>query len=84
MREIVLDTETTGLNYKGGDRVIEVGCVELINHIPTGKNLQFYFNPETKQVDEGAIKIHGISNEFLKDKPFFREKAECIISEFPY
>ena len=64
MREVVLDTETTGLNYMGGDRIIEVGCVELINHVPTGKNLQFYCSTDRK-IGEDAVKIHGLTNEFL-------------------
>ncbi len=64
MREIVLDTETTGLNYIDGDRIIEVGCVELINHVPTGKNLQFYCSTDRK-IGEDAVKIHGLTNEFL-------------------
>ena len=72
MREIVLDTETTGLNYMGGDRIIEVGCVELINHIPTGKNLQFYCSTDRK-IGEDAIKIHGLTNEFLKKHSAFKE-----------
>ena len=72
MREIVLDTETTGLNYREGDRVIEVGCVELINHIPTGKNLQFYCSTDRK-IGEDAIKIHGLTNEFLNKHLAFKE-----------
>ena len=72
MREIVLDTETTGLNYVGGDRIIEVGCVELINHIPTGKNLQFYCSTDRK-ISEDAIKIHGLTNEFLNKYSAFKE-----------
>ena len=72
MREIVLDTETTGLNYMGGDRIIEVGCVELINHIPTGKNLQFYCSTD-KKIGEDAIKIHGLTNDFLNKYSFFKE-----------
>ena len=60
MREIVIDTETTGLNYKSGDRIIEVGCVELNNHIPTGHTLQFYCRPD-REVSDGAKKIVGIS-----------------------
>ena len=72
MREIVLDTETTGLNYMEGDRIIEVGCVELINHIPTGKNLQFYCSTNRK-IGEDAIKIHGLTNEFLKKHPALKE-----------
>ena len=72
MREIVLDTETTGLNYREGDRVIEVGCVELINHIPTGKNLQFYCSTNRK-IGEDAVKIHGLTNEFLNKHSAFKE-----------
>ena len=72
MREIVLDTETTGLNFKGGDRIIEVGCVELINHIPTGKKLQFYCSTDRK-IGEDVVKIHGLTNEFLNKHPPFKE-----------
>jgi len=72
MREIVLDTETTGLSYMRGDRIIEVGCVELINHIPTGKNLQFYCSTDRK-IGEDAIKIHGLTNEFLNKHTAFKE-----------
>ena len=72
MREIVLDTETTGLNYRAGDRVIEVGCVELKNHIPTGRNLQFYCSTNRK-IGEDAVKIHGLTNEFLNNHLVFKE-----------
>ena len=65
MREIVLDTETTGLNYKAGDRIIEVGCVELINHVSTTNYLQFYCSTN-KTIDESARKIHGLTNAFFK------------------
>ena len=68
MREIVLDTETTGLNYKAGDRIIEVGCVELINHVSTTNNLQFYCSTN-KIIDESATKIHGLTNAFLNEYP---------------
>ena len=78
MREVVLDTETTGLNYKFGDRVIEVGCVELVNYIATGKTLQFYCSVE-KKIDDGAIKIHGITNNFLKNHPTFQQQAEKFV-----
>ena len=64
MREIVIDTETTGLNFRSGDRIIEVGCVELKNHVPTGNNLQFYCNPN-KAISEGAKTIVGLSDQFL-------------------
>ena len=78
MREIVLDTETTGLNYMGGDRIIEVGCVELINHIPTGKNLQFYCSTD-KKIGEDAIKVHGLTNEFLNKHQTFKEHSKKIL-----
>ena len=67
MREIVLDTETTGLNYKAGDRIIEIGCVELINHIPTGNVLQFYCSTK-KKIDDEVTKIHGLTNNFLNNE----------------
>lgn len=78
MRQIVLDTETTGLSAEGGDRIIELGCVELYARKLTGKNLHFYFNPE-RDSHEDALKVHGISNEFLRDKPKFAELAEEIL-----
>ena len=73
MREIVLDTETTGLSYKNGDRIIEVGCVEMINHIATKNTLQFYCRVD-KKMSEDAVKITGITNDFLKDKKTFEEQ----------
>ena len=73
MREIVLDTETTGLNFRGDDRIIEVGCVEVVNHVATKKTLQFYCRTE-KEISIDAQKISGISNEFLKDKKTFSEQ----------
>jgi DNA polymerase-3 subunit epsilon len=75
MREIVLDTETTGLDAKGGDRLIEVGCVELLNRIPSGREFHAYINPEDRAVHPDAEAVHGISNEFLKDKPRFADVA---------
>ena len=78
MREIVIDTETTGLNYKGGDRVIEVACVELINHISTGNNLQFYCSTE-KKIDAGAMKVHGITNDFLEKHPSFESQSDVFL-----
>jgi DNA polymerase-3 subunit epsilon len=74
-RQIVLDTETTGLSAEGGDRIIEIGCVELLNRKLTGNNLHFYLNPE-RDSHEDALKVHGISNEFLRDKPKFAEVAQ--------
>jgi DNA polymerase-3 subunit epsilon len=70
MRQIVLDTETTGLSAEGGDRIIEIGCVELLARKLTGNNKHFYLNPE-RDSHEDALKVHGISNEFLRDKPRF-------------
>ena len=78
MREVVIDTETTGLDYKSGDRIIEVGCVELKNHIPTGKTLQFYCKPD-KKISEGAKSIVGISDEFLSKQKEFKENHEKLL-----
>ena len=74
MRQIVLDTETTGLEPKQGHRIIEIGCVEMINRRLTGNTYHQYINPE-RVVDQGAIEVHGITNEQLADKPKFREIA---------
>ena len=73
MRQIVLDTETTGLSAENGDRIIEIGCVELVDRKLTGNNLHFYLNPE-RDSHEDALKVHGISNEFLRDKPKFARR----------
>jgi DNA polymerase-3 subunit epsilon len=78
MRQIVLDTETTGLSAEGGDRIIELGCVELFARKLTGKTLHFYFNPE-RDSHEDALKVHGISNEFLRDKPKFAQLSDEIL-----
>lgn len=75
IREIVLDTETTGLSHAEGDRLVEIGCVELINHIPSGKNFHVYINPQRSMPDE-AFRVHGLSEEFLSDKPVFKTLAE--------
>jgi DNA polymerase-3 subunit epsilon len=93
MRQIVLDTETTGLNPRTGDRVIEVGCVELFNRKLTGNNFHRYINPE-RDSDEGALAVHGLTTEFLRDKPRFHEiveelreyvkDAEVIIHNAPF
>ena len=77
-RQIVLDTETTGLSADNGDRIIEIGCVELVGRKLTGNNLHFYVNPE-RDSHEDALKVHGISNEFLRDKPRFAEVADEIL-----
>jgi DNA polymerase-3 subunit epsilon len=74
MRRVVLDTETTGLNAKLGDRVIELGCVEILNRRVTGNHFHRYVNPE-REIEEGALKVHGITGEFLQDKPKFGEVA---------
>jgi DNA polymerase III subunit epsilon len=78
MRQIVLDTETTGLSAEGGDRIIEIGCVELVARKLTGNNKHFYLNPE-RDSHEDALKVHGISNEFLRDKPKFAAVADELI-----
>lgn len=78
MRQIVLDTETTGLSADNGDRIIEIGCVELLNRKLTGHNLHHYVNPE-RDSHEDALKVHGISNEFLRDKPKFAAVADELI-----
>ncbi|MBP6404505.1 MAG: DNA polymerase III subunit epsilon [Proteobacteria bacterium] len=78
MRQIVLDTETTGLSAEGGDRIIEIGCVELLNRKLTGNNKHFYLNPG-RDSHEDALKVHGISNEFLRDKPKFAEVADELL-----
>ncbi|NHZ65697.1 DNA polymerase III subunit epsilon [Massilia genomosp. 1] len=75
MRQIVLDTETTGLNPRTGDRVIEVGCVELHNRMLTGNNFHRYINPE-RDSEEGALAVHGLTTEFLRDKPKFADIAQ--------
>ena len=93
MRQILLDTETTGLSADSGDRIIEIGCVELLNRKLTGNNLHYYVNPE-RDSHEDALKVHGISNEFLRDKPKFAaivdelleylRDAELIIHNAPF
>lgn len=78
-REIVLDTETTGLDAKYGDRIVEIGCVELINHVPTGAYYHQYINPERDMPIE-AYHIHGLSVEFLSDKPVFGEVSDDLLN----
>jgi DNA polymerase III subunit epsilon len=75
MREIVFDTETTGFEPGDGHRIVEVGCVELMDHFPTGRTLQFYLNPE-RDVPIESQRVHGLSNEFLADKPLFAQVVE--------
>jgi len=79
MREIVFDTETTGLDPMQGDRLVEIGCIELVNRFPTGKTFHSYFNPE-RDMPEQALKIHGLTGEFLNDKPLFAHKAEELMA----
>ena len=79
MREIVLDTETTGLDPKRGDRLIEIGCVELVNRNPTGVEFHAFLNPEDRDVHPDAERIHGISTAFLKDKPLFASVAKDFL-----
>lgn len=79
MREIVFDTETTGLNPRGGDRLIEIGCVELINRYPTGREFHVFMNPE-RDVPAEAQAVHGISTEFLLDKPLFSALADDFLA----
>ena len=78
MREIVLDTETTGLNPRGGDRLVEIGGVELVNQIPSGQFYHVYINPE-RDMPEGAFNVHGLSEEFLSDKPVFADVAREFV-----
>ncbi|MBO6758103.1 MAG: DNA polymerase III subunit epsilon [Roseibium sp.] len=78
MREISFDTETTGLNPRGGDRLVEIGGVELINHVPTGKSFHVYINPERDMPVE-AFNVHGLSEEFLADKPKFADVADRFL-----
>ncbi|OUS05624.1 DNA polymerase III subunit epsilon [Rhodobacterales bacterium 52_120_T64] len=75
MREIVMDTETTGLDPNSGDRIVEIGAVELFNHMPTGKTYHQYINPQ-RDMPEGAFAVHGLSAEFLSDKPLFKDIAQ--------
>ena len=78
-RQIVLDTETTGLEPSQGHRIIEVGCVELVNRRLTGNNYHQYLQPD-REIDEGALQVHGISNEFLQDKPRFSDIADDFMN----
>ena len=79
MREIVLDTETTGISPSDGHRIIEIGALELMHHLPTGRILHLYINPE-RDIDEGAIAVHGITSDFLADKPIFADVVEEFLA----
>lgn len=78
MREIVLDTETTGFEPETGDRIVEIGAVELLNHLPTGRHFHKYINPE-RPMPEEAFKVHGLGDDFLRDKPVFAEIAQEFV-----
>jgi DNA polymerase-3 subunit epsilon len=78
MREIVLDTETTGLSPLGGDRMVEIGCVELMNRVPTGRTFHAYYNP-CRPMPSDAEAVHGLSDIFLSDKPMFGESCEELL-----
>lgn len=78
MREIILDTETTGLDTSDGDRIIEIGAVEMVNKVLTGEKFHYYINPQRK-ISHGAYKVHGISNDFLQDRPLFSEVADKFL-----
>ena len=79
VRQVFLDTETTGLSPEAGDRLIEIGCLEMVNRRLTGRNLHLYLNPERSSTED-AFKVHGISDEFLADKPRFAEVADELLS----
>ena len=79
MREIVLDTETTGLDPASGHRIVEIGCLELVNHLPSGRTFQRYLNPD-RDVPEDAFAVHGLSAVFLADKPRFADVAEELLA----
>src|SRR5687767_14816087 len=79
MRQIVLDTETTGLEPELGHRIIEIGCVELMNRRPTGRTFHRYLNPD-RDIDQGALEVHGITREELLNKPRFAEVAEELVT----
>ena len=78
MREIVLDTETTGFEPESGDRIVEIGAVELLNHLPTGRTYHQYINPE-RSMPQGAFEVHGLGDEFLADKPVFKTIAQDFL-----
>ena len=79
MRQVILDTETTGLDLQSGNRLIEIGCVEIIDRKFTGKEFHTFLNPE-RAVEPGAFKVHGVSNDFLADKPFFKDIYEDFLA----
>jgi DNA polymerase-3 subunit epsilon len=78
LREIVIDTETTGLDHANGDRLIELGCIEIVNRIPTGREFHRYLNPE-RDIHRDAIAVHGLTSDFLKDKPLFKDVVDELL-----
>lgn len=78
MREIVLDTETTGFDPETGDRIVEIGAIELLNHVPTGRTYHQYINPE-RAMPSSAFEVHGLGDDFLRDKPLFRDCGEAFL-----
>src|SRR6185436_11823180 len=81
LREIVFDTETTGTDPAAGDRIVEIGAVELLNHIPTGRTFHKYLNPE-RAMSQGALAVHGLTDAFLADKPVFAAIADDLLEFF--
>jgi DNA polymerase III subunit epsilon len=79
LREIVLDTETTGLDPANGDRLIEIGCIEIVNRIPTGREFHRYLNPE-RDIGRDAVAVHGLTTEFLQDKPLFKDVVDDFLA----
>src|SRR5690606_37349522 len=79
MREIILDTETTGLDPAAGDRIVEIACLELVNHLPTGRTFQRYLNPE-RAVSAGALEVHGLSDAFLAKQPRFADIVDQLLA----
>ena len=82
MREIALDTETTGISPGDGHRIIEIGALELMHHLPTGRKLHLYINPE-REIDADAVAVHGITSDFLADKPVFADIVDEVAGVYP-
>src|SRR3546814_20287641 len=78
MREIIFDTETTGFEPQSGDRLVEIGCIELVNRVPTGQTFHAYYNPQ-RPMPAAAEAIHELSDNFLRDKPLFSEGVEAVL-----
>ncbi len=82
MREIIFDTETTGISHREGHRIIEIGAIELVNRFPTGRTFHEFIKPDDKEVEKGAFEVHGISTEQLKDKPLFKDILPGLLDFF--